>query len=114
MNLKKVISLVSKDMDIYLKIPVSSGETVLTRENVQVFLKDNPNATHIQIPEGVATICKWAFSGCSGLKSVTIPEGVTIIESYAFYGCSGLKGVTIPEGVSTIGRNVFRECTGLK
>ena len=35
-----------------------------------------------------------AFSGCSGLTSVTIGNSVTRIGSYAFEGCSGLKSIT--------------------
>ena len=38
----------------------------------------------------VTSIGQNAFSGCSGLTSVTIPDGVTSIGNYAFYGCSGL------------------------
>ena len=44
----------------------------------------------ISISKGVTSIGSNAFSGCSGLTSVTIPESVTIIGSNAFYGCSGL------------------------
>ena len=37
-----------------------------------------------------------AFSGCSGLTSITIPGSVTSIGSGAFSGCSGLTSITIP------------------
>ena len=39
------------------------------------------------IPEGVTSIRKGAFYGCSSLTSITIPEGVTSIGSYAFLYC---------------------------
>ena len=54
-----------------------------------------------------------AFSGCSGLTSVTIGNGVTSIGTSAFYGCSGLTSITIPDSVTSIGYSAFYSCTGL-
>ena len=54
-----------------------------------------------------------AFSGCSGLTSVTICNNVTSVGDYAFYGCSGLTSVTIPDNVTSIGEGAFRDCSGL-
>ena len=65
------------------------------------------------IPDGVASIGRSAFSGCSGLTSVTIPDSVTSIGSYAFNGCSGLTSVTIGNGVTKIGYSAFSGCSGL-
>ena len=48
-----------------------------------------------------------AFSGCSGLTSVTIPESITSIGVYAFYGCSGLTSATIGNGITSIGFSAF-------
>ena len=48
-----------------------------------------------------------AFTGCSGLTSVTIPNSVTSIGESAFYGCSGLTSVVIGSGVTSIGNNAF-------
>ena len=50
----------------------------------------------IVIPEGTEKIGAYAFSGCSGLTSVTIGNSVTSIGSGAFSGCSGLTSITIP------------------
>ena len=74
-----------------------------------VFSSDNSNplyyAEHLYvndvevnnlvIPEGVTSIGAYAFSGCSGLTSVTIPNSVTSIGYGAFYECRGLTSVTI-------------------
>ena len=54
-----------------------------------------------------------AFSGCSGLTSVTIPNSVTSIWDCAFEDCSGLTSVTIPNSVTSIGVSAFRGCSGL-
>ena len=62
----------------------------------------------------VTKIGNGAFSGCTGLKSVTIPSSVKEIGGGAFSGCTGLKSVTIPSSVTEIGMWAFTGCTGLK
>ena len=69
--------------------------------------------TSLTIPSSVTSIGDYAFEGCSGLTSLTIPGSVTIIGDFAFYKCNGLTSVTIPESVSTIGRSAFSGCSGL-
>ena len=74
--------------------------------------------TDIVIPKSidgkmVTSIGFLAFSGCSGLTSITIPEGVTSIGGEAFRGCSGLTSISIPEGVTSIGWGAFSLCDNL-
>ena len=90
------------------------------------------------IEEGVTTIGKSAFSGCSGFSGdlvipnsvktigdnafslcvgfngkLTIGSGVTSIGNGAFSSCSGFTGhLIIPYGVTTIGNSAFEYCTG--
>ena len=47
------------------------------------------------IPNSVTSIYISAFSGCTGLTSITIPNSVKSIGSQAFYNCTGLKEVHI-------------------
>ena len=50
----------------------------------------------------MTSIGAYAFSGCSGLTSVTIGDGVTSIGEYAFRYCSGITSVTIPQYVCSL------------
>ena len=72
-----------------------------------LYSDENTEITELVIPNSVTSIGSYAFSGCSGLKSVTIPNSVTSIGSYAFSGCSGLTSVTIGNSVTSIGDRAF-------
>lgn len=73
---------------------------------------DCSDLTSVTIPEGITSIGKYAFSGCS-LLSVTIPEGVTSIGMSAFSRCRSLTTITIPESITSIGDNAFSDCISL-
>ncbi len=67
----------------------------------------------VTIPESVISIGWYAFHGCSGLASIIIPNSVTTIEGYAFRGCSSLTSITIGSSVTSIGNIVFEDCSNL-
>lgn len=69
--------------------------------------------TSVTLPEGVVSIGESAFGGCSGLTTITIPSSVTSLGSSAFSGCSGLAAMTIPVGVTEIGEQAFAGCDQL-
>ncbi len=75
----------------------------------EVWSQSGGRGTHYQ----VISIGDCAFSGCSGLTSVTIPSSVTSIGDCAFSCCSGLTSVDIPSGVTSIGNQSFYGCSGL-
>ena len=62
-----------------------------------------PTLTGVRFGDGMRLDVQYAFSGCTGLTSVTIPESVTSIGNSAFYNCSSLASVTIPDSVTSIG-----------
>ena len=49
----------------------------------------------------------------SGIKTVTIGDGITSIGKYAFYGCSGLTELALPNSVTSIEEKAFSDCSGL-
>lgn len=66
----------------------------------------------VVVAEGVTSIGRYAFIGCSGLTSVIIPNSVTSIGWGAFQG-SGLTSITISNNVTSIGYGAFDRCTAL-
>ena len=116
-----------KSVGDYAFSSCSNLESIVVNENNQVYdSRDNCNAIietstnkliagckNTIIPASITTIGSYAFSGCTGLASVTIPNSVTRIESCAFSGCTGLSSITIPNSVTNIGSSAFRYCSGL-
>ena len=69
--------------------------------------------TSITIVDSVTSIGHEAFCNCTGLTSITIGNSVTSIGDAAFYNCSGLTSITIPDSVTSIGMAAFYNCSGL-
>jgi uncharacterized ParB-like nuclease family protein len=80
---------------------------------VLIFCPHGKTGAYI-IPNSVTSIGGGAFSGCSGLTSVTIPNSVISIEDLAFSGCSGLTSITIPNSITSIRNYAFENCSSLK
>lgn len=90
----------------------------------------------IPLPNSITTIEGWAFEKCTSLSSITIPSSITYIATGAagaFSGCSGISSVTfhcksigswfsflsslyeitIGNEVESVGEKAFMQCTGL-
>ena len=63
----------------------------------------------------VTSIGYRAFSGCSGMTSITIPASVTSIGNYAFFSCSNLTTVEFGANsqLTSIGSSAFYFCSQL-
>ena len=75
------------------------------------------NASSVTIPStlngtGVTAIGDNAFKEKT-MTSVSFPSTITSIGRYAFSNCSGLKTLILPESLTNIGYAAFSNCTGL-
>lgn len=68
----------------------------------------------IILPEGLKTIGKQAFMGCSYLDTIVIPSTVKLIGSGAFRKCISLRQIVVPKSVDSIGTYAFAQCTQLQ
>ena len=82
-------------------IVVEAGNTVYdSRDNCNAIIETASN-TLIRgckttvFPNNVTSIGRYAFTGCSGMTSVTIPSSVTFIENSAFTYCSDLTSIVV-------------------
>ena len=93
--------------DLMVEVTEGSNEytgSVVIPENV-IYSGTTYSVTHIG---------HGAFTGCSGLTSITIPNSVTSIGDSTFRYCRGLTTITIGNGVTSIGNSAFYHCYDLK
>ena len=59
------------------------------------------------IEDGVTSVGKSAFWGCTNLTEVVIGDTVETIEPNAFHTCTALATITMGDNVETVGENAF-------
>ena len=71
------------------------------------------DVTRVKIHSSVRVIKNRAFSGCSGLTTLTLGNGLEKIGAQAFDGCRSLRAIVIPNAVREIDGSAFLGCTNL-
>ena len=118
-SVKSIGTGISGSCSSLTAITVDSENSVYdSRDNCNAIIEKSTNTliTGCQntiIPTSVSSIGSSAFSGCSGLTTITIPNSVTSIGNAAFSNCSGLTSITIPKSVTSIGEGAFSSCSSL-
>lgn len=74
---------------------------------------NNNEVIYLTIPSSVSEIKDFAFTGSTGLRSVTFHSDVTSIGSQAFKNCTHLSALDIPSTITSIGEYAFENCSGM-
>lgn len=74
---------------------------------------NNNEVINLTIPSSVSEIKDFAFTGSTGLHSVTFHSDVTSIGSQAFKNCTHLSALNIPSTMASIGEYAFENCSGM-
>lgn len=101
-----------------MAISVAAGNEVYSSRDGMLLTKDGTTLIQgvngeVEIPFGVRTIGRMAFSECAGLTRVVVPASVRDIGAYAFVLCGSLTNAVIQGSVTNIGFSAFASCTNL-
>ena len=108
---------ITKEVVVYSSTSFASGAVNLVRclsSETQGEISIPGRITHNGYYYGVGGISEGAFSGCSGIESISLPSAINSIGKSAFYGCSSLTSINIPSDVRRISENTFRNCSSLR
>lgn len=74
------------------------------------------NVTTLKVGPDLSGIGDYAFTGCTGLESITLQNGLDTIGNHAFERCVNLSSVNIDINamLSTIGASAFEDCRALR
>jgi hypothetical protein len=100
-------------------VPFTFGNFTYTVDGTSITIRGYviPPTGALNIPATIdgkplTSIGNSAFSGCTGLTSVTIPSSVTSIGEYAFSGCLNISEAIFEGNAPSLGSNVFNNVAG--
>lgn len=88
------------------KVVIEEGITTIARNS----FAGCSAATELQIPDTVNSIGEFAFQACTSLESLEIPDSVTFIGQYAFAKGENLATVSLGTSLKVIGKCAFENC----
>ena len=93
----------------HLEIP-SVIEGVPVTAIGQYAFKDRNRLVSVTVPESV-TVLEWrGFYDCIGLTSVTfLGNGLLTVGREAFHGCTALSQITLPDSVTSVGQDAVKD-----
>lgn len=94
-------------LTVYENIPSSNSpgktEWIYYREKIKA----------VKIVNGVTSIGRFAFRGCSYIEKVELPVTLEHIGEQAFFSCGKLTSIELPGSLRSLGRSAFGSCTSL-
>lgn len=71
------------------------------------------NLTTLELPASITEIGTNAFSECRSLTYLDVPDKITEIGYGTFQGCKSLRQINLPDALKSLGTNAFTFCTSL-
>ena len=96
-NITDIAAWCKINFDVYDPYAVGNANTSNPLTYAHNLYLNEKLVANLEIPDGVTSIGKFAFSGCTSLLKVTIPDSVTSIGFLAFDGCTNLNRVNITD-----------------
>ena len=101
MNCSSLASVYITDLTAWMNIKFETASSNPLYNGADLYLNGSL-VTDLVIPDGVTSIGKYAFYGCSSLASVIIPDSVTSIDSFAFRDCGNVETLVIGDGLTSL------------
>lgn len=97
------------------QLMLAASESVMPQDikSIGAFAYYASDIEKVEIPKGVESIGKHAFSGCLKLTELYLPDGLKTIDDFAFQACYALTYVALPRSVEYVGTGAFWLVCGL-